>query len=74
MKLIVKFSSLFTSLIAIFLVASLENPYYGNIGLPTYHISWIPWEKQVFGHSIKGPQKNESIYEKNLESQITQLV
>ena len=74
MKLIVKFSSLFTSLIAIFLVASLENTSYGSIGLPPYHISWIPWEKQVFDHSIKGPQKNESIYEKNLENQITQLV
>ena len=58
MKLIVKFSSLFTSLIAIFLVASLENPFYGNIGLPTYQISWIPWEKQVFEHSIKGSQIN----------------
>ena len=73
MKLIVRFSSLFTSLIAVLIVASLEIPH-DRQGLPSYQASWITWEEQVFDRSLKKLQKHESLYEKNLGNQITQLV
>ena len=74
MKHIVKFSSLFTSLIALFIVAGLEKNYNARQGLPSYQASWVTWEEQVFAPSIKKLQKHESLYEKNLENRITKLI
>ena len=74
MKPIMKFSSLFTSLIAVFVVTSFEKPYIDRHGLTPYQISWIAWEEQVFDRSLKKFQKFESLYERNLKNRITQLV
>ena len=74
MKFVVKFSTLFTGLIAIFLAASLENPHDRHQVLPPYHASWITWEEQVFDRSIKKLHKHKFLYENNLVNRITQLV
>ena len=74
MKHIVRFSSLFTTVIAVFAVASLEKNYPDHQGLPSYQDSWITWEEQVFDRSLRKFQKFESLYERNLKNRITQLV
>ena len=74
MKHIVKFSSLFSSLIALCLVANLEETHNVRQSLPSYQGSWISWEEQILEHSIKQLQKHESLYAKNLKNRITQLV
>ena len=54
---VMRFSSLFTSLLAVLIVASFENP--GSTGhrLTPSDASWITWEKQAFSHSLKTLQK-----------------
>ena len=48
-----RFSSLFTSLLAVLMVASFENPGSTSYGLTPSDASWITWEKQAFDHSLK---------------------
>ena len=74
MKFIVKFSSLFAGLTAVFIMAGLEKPNNHTQGLSSYHASWIAWEEQVFDRSHKKLQNHESQYEKDLQQRITQLV
>ena len=54
---VMRFSSLFTSLLAVLMVASFENPGSTSYGLTPSDASWITWEKQAFGHSLKKSQK-----------------
>ena len=74
MKHAMKFSSLFTSLIAVFMVANLEKPYNYFQGVPSHQVSWFTWEEQVFNRSLKKLQKHEPLYEINLKNQITQSI
>lgn len=53
MTSVTKFSSLFTSLLAIFIVANLEKPDSNSYGLTSSDASWITWEEQAFERSIK---------------------
>ena len=54
---VMRFSSLFTSLLAVLMVASFENPGSTSYGLTPSDASWITWEKQAFDHSLKKLQK-----------------
>ena len=54
---VMRFSSLFGSLLAVLMVASFENPDSTSHGLTPSDASWIAWEKQAFGHSLKKLQK-----------------
>jgi len=74
MKLIVKYSSLFTSLIAVFLVASLENSYNRHNGLPSNQINPITLKAEVPARSFQEFQKYEPLYDKNLKKRIIHLV
>ena len=74
MRHIVKFNSLFTGLIAVFVVANLEKTYNDHKGLQSHQGSWITWEEQIFDRSFNKLQKPESLYEKSLKNRITQLV
>ena len=74
MKFIVKFSSLFAGLAALFMVAGLERPHNHTQGLSSYHASWAAWEEQVFDRSLQELQNQESLYERDLQQRITQLV
>jgi len=69
-----RFSSLFSSLIAVLIVISLEN--YRNNSEEFRHLnsSWMNWEGQVFKKPLKLTKKHKSIYEKNLKNQIDQQV
>ena len=53
MTSVTKFSSLFTSLLAVFIVANLEKPDSNSYGLTPSDISWITWEEQAFERSLK---------------------
>ena len=53
MTSVTRFSSLFTSLLAVFIVANLEKPDSNSYGLTSSDASWITWEEQVFERSIK---------------------
>ena len=48
-----RFSSLFTSLLAVLIVASFENPSNNSYGLTPLDVSWITWEEQAFDRSLK---------------------
>jgi len=52
-----RFSSLFTSLLAVLMVASFESPGSTSHRLTPSDASWITWEKQAFDHSLKKLQK-----------------
>ena len=54
---VMRFSSLFTSLLAVLMVASFENPDSLSHRLTPSDASWITWEKQAFDHSLKKLQK-----------------
>ena len=54
---VMRFSSLFTSLLAVLMVASFENPDSTSHRLTPSDASWITWEKQAFDHSLKKSQK-----------------
>ena len=53
MTSVTRFSSLFTSLLAVFIVANLEKPDSNSYGLTPSDISWITWEEQAFDRSLK---------------------
>ena len=53
MTSVTRFSSLFTSLLAVFIVANLEKPDSNSYGLTPSDISWITWEEQTFERSLK---------------------
>ena len=53
MTSVTRFSSLFTSLLAVFIVANLEKPDSNSYGLTSSDASWITWEEQVFERSLK---------------------
>ena len=53
MTSVTKFSSLFSSLLAVFIVANFEKPDSNSYGLTSSDASWITWEEQVFERSIK---------------------
>ncbi len=71
---VMRFSSLFTSLLAVLMVASFENPGSTSYGLTPSDASWITWEKQAFDHSLKKFQTSESLYKKNLKKRIAQQI
>ena len=71
---VMRFSSLFTSLLAVLMVASFENPGSTSYGLTPSDASWITWEKQAFDHSLKKFQTRESLYKKNLKKRIAQQI
>ena len=54
---VMRFSSLFTSLLAVLMMASFENPDSPSHRLTLSDASWITWEKQAFDHSLKKLQK-----------------
>ena len=54
---VMRFSSLFTSLLAVLMMASFGNPDSTSHGLTPSDASWITWEKQAFDHSLKKLQK-----------------
>ena len=54
---VMRFSSLFTILLAVLMVASFENPDSTSHRLTPSDASWITWEKQAFDHSLKKLQK-----------------
>ena len=53
MTSVTRFSSLFTSLLAVFIVANLEKPDSNSYGLTPSDTSWITWEEQAFERSLK---------------------
>ena len=53
MTSVTRFSSLCTSLLAVFIVANLEKPDSNSYGLTHSDISWITWEEQAFERSLK---------------------
>ena len=69
-----RFSSLFSSLIAVLIVISLENHRNNSQEFRYLNSSWINWEGQVFNNPLKLTKKHKSIYEKNLKNQIDQQV
>ena len=71
---VMRFSSLFTSLLAVLMVASFENPGSTSYGLTPSDASWITWEKQAFDHSLKKFQARELLYKKNLKKRIAQQI
>jgi len=71
---VMRFSSLFTSLLAVLMVASFENPDSTSYGLTPSDASWITWEKQAYDHSLKKFQTSESLYKKNLKKRIAQQI
>ena len=71
---VMRFSSLFTSLLAVLMVASFENPDSTSYGLTPSDASWITWEKQAFDHSLKKFQAREFLHKKNLKKRIAQQI
>ena len=71
---VMRFSSLFTSLLAVLMVASFENPDSTSYGLTPSDASWITWEKQAFDRSLKKFQAREFLYKKNLKERIAQQI
>jgi soluble lytic murein transglycosylase-like protein len=69
-----KFSSLFTSLLAVFMLSSFEKPGSNSYGLSPSDASWITWEQRVSDHSLKNFQKRESFYNKTLEKRIAKQI
>ena len=53
MTSVTRFSSLFTSLLSVLVVASFENPSSDSYGLAPLDASRITWEEQVFERSLK---------------------
>ena len=54
---VMRFSSLFTSLLAVLMVASFENPGSTSHRLTPSDASWITWEKHALDHYLKKLQK-----------------
>ena len=71
---VMRFSSLFTSLLAVLMMASFGNPDSTSHGLTPSDVSWITWEKQASDHFLKKFQTSESLYKKNLKKRIAQQI
>jgi len=71
---VMRFSSLFTSLLAVLMMASFGNPGSTSHGLTPSDASWITWEEQAFIHSLKKFQTSEFLYKKNLKKRIAQQI
>jgi soluble lytic murein transglycosylase-like protein len=71
---IMRFSSLLTSFLAVFMLSSFEKPSSNSYGLTPFDASWITWEQRAFDHSLKKLQKRESFYKKILETQIAKQI
>ena len=71
---VMRFSSLFTSLLAVLMVVSFEDPGSTSYGLTPSDASWITWEKQASGHFLNKFQTSESLYKKNLKKRIAQQI
>ena len=69
-----RFSSIFSSLIAVLIVISLENHRDKSQEFRYLNSSWINWEGQGFNKPLKLTKKHKSIDEKNLKNQIDQQV
>ena len=69
-----RFSSLFSSLIAVLIVISLENHRNNSHEFRYLNSSWVNSDGQVFNNPFKLTKKHKSIYEKNLKNQIDQQV
>ena len=69
-----RFSSLFSSLIAVLIVISLENHRNNSQEFRHLSYSWINWEGQIFNNPLKLTKKHKTIYEKNLKKQIDEQV
>jgi soluble lytic murein transglycosylase len=69
-----RFSSIFSSLIAVLIVISLENHRDKSQEFRYLNSSWINWERQGFSNPLKLTKKQKSIDEKNLKNQINQQV
>lgn len=71
---IMRFSSLFTSFLAVFILSNFEKPSRNSYGLTPSDASWVTWEKRVFDHSLKKFQKREFFYKKIIETQIAKQI
>jgi soluble lytic murein transglycosylase-like protein len=71
---IMRFSSLFTSFLAVFMLSSFEKPGSNSYGLTPSDASWITWEQRAFDDSLKKLQKREFFYKKILETQIAKQI
>ena len=69
-----RFSSFFSSLIAVLIVVSLGNHRSNSQEFRHPNSSWMNWEELAFDNSLKLIPKHKSIYEKNLKNQIDQQV
>jgi soluble lytic murein transglycosylase-like protein len=69
-----RLSSLFSSLIAVLIVISLENYRNNSQELRYLNAPWINLGGKVFNNHLKLTKKHKSIYEKNLKNQIDQQV
>ena len=69
-----RFSSIFSSLIAVLIVISLENHRNNSHEFRYLNSSWINWNGQIFKNPHKLTKKHKSVYEKNLKNQIDQQV
>ena len=69
-----KFSSLFSSLIAVLIVISLEGHRNYSHEFRYLNSSWINWNGQIFNNPHKLTKKHKSVYEKNLKNQIDQQI
>ena len=74
MKSILKFSSLFSCIVALLIVAKIDNPCDDYNNLPFCQFSWVTWEEQVYDHSFNKLQKHNSLYEKNIKNRVIQLI
>ena len=71
---VMRFSSLLTSLFAVFMVANFEKPISNSYGLIPSDASWVTWEERAFDHSLKKLQNSESFYKKNIKKRIAQQI
>ena len=69
-----RFSSFFSSLIAVLIVVSLGNHRSNSQEFRHPNSSWMNWEELAFDNPLKLIPKHKSIYEKNLKNQIDQQV
>ena len=69
-----RFSSIFSSLIAVLIVISLENHRNDSQEFRYLNSSWINLDEQIFNNPLNLTKKHKSIYEKNLKNQIDQQV
>ncbi|KMP12284.1 hypothetical protein UR09_01345 [Candidatus Nitromaritima sp. SCGC AAA799-A02] len=74
MKSVLKFSSLLSGILAVFLAGGLENSPHYIQELSPYHSSLTAWEDEVFDRTLQELHHHESQYEMDLKNRIIQLV